>query len=202
MGFGLLLIGYFIANVIPVYPALALAMPLGYIVMLAALTLLAPYAKGFLITRNVTFAALPVSLYFAVTGTGTWGLFTLPAGLTGTAMTAAAEWYYFVFVLVFHMFLLRTLATFTGEMGLSSLRQMSWRNLLIVFIYQFLFLVFSLLLPLFSDIGGLFVLPLTLLRFVFVFLNIYLFFRCYRVILPEGSDAVTPEKRTDKEDPS
>ena len=100
------------------------------------------------------------------------------------------------------MFLLRTLATFTGEMGLSSLRQVSWRNLLIVFIYQFLFLVFSLLLPMFSDIGGLFVLPLTLLRFVFVFLNIYLFFRCYKVILPEGSDAVTPEKRTDKEDPS
>ncbi len=202
MGFGLLLIGYFIANIIPVYPALALAMPLGYAVILAALSLLAPYAKGFLLTRGVTFAALPVSIYYAVTGTASWGAFTLPAWLTGTALSTAAEWYYFLFVLAFHVCLLRTLATFTGDMGLPSLRQMAWRNLLIVLIYQALFLVLSLLLPMFSDYGGLFTLPLTLLRFVFVFLDLYLFFRCYRLILPEGSDAVLPDKKTDKEDKS
>ena len=200
MGFGLLLIGYFIAFIIPVWQQLALAMPLGYAVILAALTLLAPYAKGFSLTRGVTFAALPVSLYFAVTGTASWGVFTLPAWLTAPALSTAAEWYYFLFVLAFHVCLLRTLAAFTGEMGLSSLRQMSWRNLLIVLIYQALFLILSLLLPLFSRYGGLFVLPLTLLRFVFVFLDIYLFFRCYRLILPEGSDAAVPEKKTDKED--
>ena len=202
MGFGLLLIGYFIANIIPVHPALALAMPLGYAVMLAALSLLAPYAKGFSVTRNLTFAALPVSVYFAVTGTASWGVSALPAWLTGTALSTAAEWYYFLFVLAFHVCLLRTLATFTGEMGLPSLRQMAWRNLLIVLIYQTLFLVLSLLLPLFSRYGGLFTLPLALLRFVFVFLDLYLFFRCYRLILPEGSDAVVPEKSPDKEDKS
>ena len=200
MGFGLLLIGYFIAYVIPVVEQLALAMPLGYVVVLTALTLLAPYAKGFLLTRNVTFAALPVSLYYAVTGTASWGTFTLPAWLTGPALSTAAEWYYFLFVLAFHVCLLRTLATFTGEMGLPALQAAAWRNLLIVVIYLALFLLLSLLLPLFSDYGGLFVLPLTLLRLVFVFLDIYLFFRCYRLILPEGSDAVMPDKKTGKED--
>ena len=200
MGFGLLLIGYFIAYIIPVWQQLVFAMPPGYLVMLAALTLLAPYAKGFRLTRNVTFAALPVSIYYAVTGTAEWGLYTCPAWLTGTVLSAAAEWYYFLFVLVFHVCLLRTLGTFTGEMGLPALRQMAWRNLLIVVIYQALFLLVSLLLPLFSDYGGLFVLPLTLLRFVFIFLDIYLFFRCYRLILPEGSDATVPDKKTDRED--
>lgn len=199
MGFGLLLIGYFVAYIIPVYQRLAFAMPLGYAVILVALSLLSPYMRGFLVTRNVTFAALPVSVYYAVTGTATWGVFTLPAWMTGTALSAVAEWYYFVFVLAFHVFLLRTLATFTGEMGLPALRQTAWRNLLIVMIYQALFLILSLLLPLFTQYGGLFVWPLTLLRFVFVFLNIYLFFRCYRLILPEGSDAIVPEKKADKE---
>ena len=175
-------------------------MPLGYIMMLAALTLLTPYDKGFRLTRNVTFAALPVSIYYAVTGTGAWGLFTCPAWLTGAVFSAVAEWYYFVFMLAFHILLLRTLAAFTGEMGLAALRQMAWRNLLIVGIYQFLFLILSLVLPLISAYGGLFVLPLTLLRFIVIFLNIYLFFRCYRLILPEGSDAVVPEKKNKKED--
>ena len=200
MGLGLLLIGYFVVSIVSVNQPLALAMPLGYAMLLSALTFLSPYERGFRITRNVTFAALPVSVYFAVTGTGTWGIYTCPAWLTNAGLTAAAEWYYFVFVLIFHVLLLRSLAVFTGDMGLASLRQMSWRNLMIVMIYQFIYLIFALLLPLISDYGSLFVIPLLLLRFIYAFLNLYLFFRCYRVILPEGSDAVAPERKTKKED--
>ena len=48
MGYGLLLIGYFMANILPVISFLSVAMPIGYALMAVALYKLAPYDRKFL----------------------------------------------------------------------------------------------------------------------------------------------------------
>ena len=190
MGYGILLIGYFLANILPVISFLSLAMPIGYAVMAVALWRLAPYEKRFLYSFYAALAALPFALYY-----GVYGLLQLLGGGEGFFAPVVFEvvsWVYFACSLAFTALLLWAQAAFAKESGLFSVQSNAWRNLTFVALYHLMYLAVSVLGACGVPHTSAFVIPMTMLRYLCVFLNLWLFFKCYRYILPEGSDAIEP----------
>lgn len=186
MGYGLLLIGYFMANILPVISFLSVAMPIGYALMAVALYKLAPYDRKFLCAFGAAIAALPVSLYY-----GVYGFLQLGGGNAGffsPAVFGVVTWVYFVLSLVFTVLLLWAQAAFAKESALFSLQSNAWRNLTFVALYHAIYLLVSILAACGVPHTSAFVIPMTMLRYLCIFLNLWLFFRCYRYILPEGSE--------------
>ena len=199
MGYGLLLIGYFMANILPVISFLSVAMPIGYAVMAVALWRLAPYERKFLFSFGTALVILPVSLYYAV-----YGLARLVGDSTGIlspTVFGVVTWLYFALSLAFTVLLLWAQASFARESGLFTVQSNAWRNLTFVGLYHLLYLAVSILGACGVPHTSAFVIPMTMLRYLCVFLNLWLFFRCYRYILPEGSDGtpsvlpITPKGR-------
>ncbi len=198
MGFGMLLIGYFLANILPVISAFSFAMLLGYPLVIAGLYRLAPYDKRFYHSMWVALPSPLFAIYYTVFGFATVGLLPSFTFLGGTVYFVV-EWLYFSYTLLLNFLILRSIASFTGDMGLYSTQSAAWRNLTFTLIYHAVYLIIKLPIPLMHAHGGAFALPVTLLRYLCVFLNLWLFFLCYRNILPEGSEAtVTQNKRKEK----
>ena len=190
MGYGLLLIGYFMANILPVISFLSFAMPFGYALMAVALWRLAPYERRFLFAFGTALFTMPVAIYYAI-----YGVLSLFGGGTGffsPAVFTVIEFIYFALSLAFAVLLLWAQAAFAKESGLFSIQNIAWRNLVFVVIYHLLYLVVSILNLCGVPHVSAFVIPMTLLRYLTVFLNLWLFFRCYRYILPEGSEEPLP----------
>ena len=188
MGYGLLLIGYFMANILPVISFLSVAMPIGYAVMAVALWRLAPYERKFLFGFVAALVTLPVALYYAAYGLVSLGGVT--EGFFAPAVFSAVSWLYFALSLAFTVLLLWAQAAFAKESALFSLQSNAWRNLTFVGMYHLLYLTVNVLNALGVPHTSAFVIPMTMLRYLCVFLNLWLFFRCYRHILPEGSEQV------------
>ncbi len=193
MGYGLLLIGYFMASILPVISFLSVAMPIGYALMAVALWRLAPYEKKFLYSFSAALVTLPVALYYAV-----YGLLQLGGGTEGLFAPAVFDvihWIYFALSLAFTALLLWAQASFARESGLFSLQSNAWRNLTFVGLYHLLYLAVSILGACGVPHTSAFVIPMTMLRYLCVFLNLWLFWACYRDILPEGSEQAAPVGR-------
>lgn len=194
MGFGLLLIGYFMANILPVISFLSVAMPVGYALMALALFRLAPYQRRYLYAFAAALATIPVTLYYAV-----YGIVTLTgggAGLFSPAVFAVFEWIYFALSLIFTALLLLSEAALSRELSLYREESNAWRNLIFLLLYHLLYLVVQVL-----DACGVphmsaFVIPMTMLRYLCIFLNVWLFFKAYRYIVPEGSEIAPPAQST------
>jgi len=193
MGFGLLLMGYFLVNVLPVISVFSAAMLMGFPLMLLGLYRLAPYHKFFYFSFLFTFTGLPFGLYYTLFALGDVGAVPALAVLGGAVFTAV-EWAYLVWGLSFHVLVLLGVAFLTTELGLFGLQSAAFRNLTFSAIYYLLFLVIKM--PFLAAHAIPFVIPLTILRYLCVFLNLWLFFRSYQVILPEGSDEITPPDQT------
>ena len=197
MGYGLLLIGYFFANILPVISFLSVAMPIGYGMMAVALFRLAPYEKRFLYAFYAALATLPAALYYAVYGLLQLGDGTV--GLFAPTVFAVVQWVYFALSLGFVALLLWAQATFARDTELFSVQSNAWRNLTFVAIYHLLYLAVSILNVCNVPHVSAFVIPMTMLRYLCIFLNLWLFFKCYRYILPEGSEeAPLPQPSTSK----
>ena len=87
-----------------------------------------------------------------------------------------------------HLFLLLGIARLSKTLPLPETELFAWRNFVILAVYQVLYLVLLLPVPLFKNYGGYFALPLTLLRLLSVLLNLWLFYRCFMKILPADRD--------------
>ena len=185
MGFGLLLIGYFLTNILPVISVFSVAMILGISLMLVGLWRLAPYHKLFYCSYLFTFTGLPFALYYTLFSLADVGLVPSLAVLGG-AVFAVVEWAYLVWGLAFHALLLLAMASLTSDLSLWGLQSAAWRNITFIVIYYLLFFVIKL--PFLAKNAAPFIIPLTLLRYLCIFLNLWLFFRSWQVILPEGSD--------------
>lgn len=182
MGFGWLLIGYFFANIMSMYSVLSFAMLAGYPLMLVGLWKLAPYHKRFYQCFFVGLLALPFAVYFSLVAVTELGLLTDWPFLRGTVYTVA-EWLYFLYTFLLHAVLLFAISGLAAELALLEHQRIALRNLVLVALYAVVYLV-ARLLP--TAQQSFFVLPLILLRFLYIFLNLWLLFRCYRHICPEG----------------
>lgn len=188
MGFGLLLMGYFLVNVLPVISMFSAAMLLGFPLMILGLYRLAPYHKCFYFAFVFAFTGLPFGLYYTLFALGDVG--AVPAlAMLGGAVFTAVEWIYLVWGLAFHTLILLGMSFLTTELGLFGLQSAAYRNLTFSAIYYVLFLLIKM--PFLSGHALPFVIPLTILRYLCLFLNLWMFFRSYQIILPEGSDEVT-----------
>lgn len=192
MGFGLLLIGYFLISILPVISVLSAAMLPGYFLITVALYRLAPYHKGFYYSMWVSLPAPLFALYYTLYGFVAAGVLPELTMLGGTVFSVV-EWLYFAYSLLLTAGILQSVAALATELGLFTLQSAAWRNFTFVAIYHALYLVIKLPIPFFLAHATAFALPITLLRYLCIFLNLWLFFGCFREILPEGSDIPSVE---------
>ena len=197
MGFGLLLIGYFLANILPVISFFSVAMLPGFAMMTVALYRLAPYHKRFYYAWLFSLPASAFGVYYTVYSLVSVGI--LPAlSLLGGTVFSVVEWIYLAYTLVLSILILSGIASLSSELGHYGIQSVAWRNLTFVAIYHALFFVAKLPLDVIVTHATSFVLPITIMRYLCVFLNIWLFFRCLRDILPEGSDQEMPKDIKEK----
>ncbi|MBE6701857.1 MAG: hypothetical protein E7585_00375 [Ruminococcaceae bacterium] len=191
MGFGLLLIGYFFANIMSLYSTLSFSMLVGYPIMIYALWRLAPYHTRFRHSFYISFGALPFAVYFTVFAIMQWcGVqWALFEGVT----YGIFELGYFLFSLCFHFFLLYSVAGLAGELRFLVLQSGAWRNLIMMALYAVIDAISRLPIPQIAANPAYFAIPVLLLKILFLFLNMWLFFQCYRKIAPEDEDVRTPD---------
>lgn len=190
MGFGLCLVGYFLVNVLPVISVFSAAMLLGLPLLLLGLWRLAPYHKIFYYSFFFTLTGIPFGVYYTLYSFADVGV--IPELLMlGGAVFAAVEWAYLVWGLIFHTMVLLGMAKLMTELGLFGFQSAAWRNLTFSLLYYFLF--FLVKMPFMSAHAAPFIIPLTILRYLCTFLNLWLLFRSWQVILPEGSDCEPTE---------
>ena len=72
----------------------------------------------------------------------------------------------------------------------------AWRNLILVVTYYLIDGVVRLPIPWIAEHRSYFSLSLILLRLVYILLNMYLIFKCYRHICPEGDEAMSDRRRS------
>lgn len=184
MGFGCLFIGYFFANMMPpVGSPLSVLKLIGYPLMVAALYRLAPYHKRFLYCFILSLATLPFAVYYGMYGLSEFGAFPTHAFLSGTFYNVV-QILYLAVSLALHVLLLLAVAGLSAELKLSQIRANAWRNL--TFVGAYFLLRFLMMLPV-SALQRL-IGPTLLLWICMIFLNLYLLFRCYRYICPEGDE--------------
>ena len=199
MGFGLLLIGYFMINIMAIYAPFAVVMPIGYGIVIFACYRLAPYHSCFFKPLIVSAIGVFFGVYYALYGLAYLGVLGQLSFLDGT-FYAVVEWCYFAYTLIFHIAILGGLMMLASDLGLLEVQSTAMRNLVFIGIYHLFYLVANLPVSFITAHAAAFALPVSLLRFLCAFLNIWLFFRCYRHILPEGSDmpVVEDEKPSGK----
>jgi len=197
MGFGLLLIGYFLANVLPVISIFSAAMLLGFPLISVALYRLAPYHKRFYLSWLFSLPAFLFGLYYTLCSLAGVGVIPTFAIFSGTAFDVI-ELIYLGYTLALYALILWSVASLSAELGLFRTQSAAWRNLTFLVIYHVLFFIVKLPIPFFVAHATSFVLPMTVLRYLCVFLNVWLFFRCFLDILPEGSDKEPVQKRKEK----
>lgn len=190
MGFGLCLIGYFLANVLPVISVFSVAILLGLPLLLVGLWRLAPYHKLFYYSFFFTLSGIPFGIYYTLYSLADVGVMPELLVLGGTFF-AVVEWVYLAWGLLFHVLVLLGLAKLMGELGLWGFQGAAWRNLTFSVIYYLLF--FFVKMPFMATHAAPFIIPLTILRYLCIFLNLWLLFRSWQVILPEGSDCEPTE---------
>ena len=196
MGFGWLLTGYFFVSVVALFSPLAIAMLVGYPMMIFGLFRLAPYHKYLRVAFFASFFSLPFAFYYAFYAFSRYGL-AVPAFFTGKTFETV-EWIYFVFVLLFTILWMAAVSALCAELGLVRLRGNAWRNLIVLGVTTLVDLVARLPIPFIETYSGYFAVPVLLLRFIVVFLNGILLFECMRNIRPEG-EITKREAPPDKE---
>lgn len=185
MGFGWLMVGYFFVSVVSLYSPLAMAMLVGYPLMIVGLRLLAPYHKYLKVAFFSSFLSLPFALYFGLDAFSKVGMLPpfLPASLFATV-----EWIYFIFYFLLSALILYAVCALCGELSLIRWQSTALRNLLVLSFTFVLDLILRLPFGFMQAISGYVGLLVLLLRLVTVFLNIYLLFGCYRYICPAGAE--------------
>ena len=184
MGFGCLFVGYFFANMMPpVGTPLSLAKLIGYPLMIAAFYRLAPYHKRFLHCFIASFATLPFAVYYGLLGLAEFKVMPQLWFLTGTFYTVVESCYLAVSALI-HVLMLLAIFALTKELQHADLQGNALRCLICTGLYTVL--------------RGLMLIPCAMQKYLFaatmllwlcmLFMNLFLLFRCYRYICPEGDE--------------
>lgn len=191
MGTGLVFIGYFFANIVAQFSPLAFVKLAGYPLMLLGLRRLRPYHPLFRVCYAIGFLSLPFAAYYTYTALLALGV---PGSAVPAGLATAMEWCYFVFSIAFELLLLFAFGRLSQELGHTRTATPAFRNMIFVGLYSFIYFVANLPVVATSAAAKYFYLPLLLMRMLFLFLDLWLLFLCYRDIAPEESEQMELEK--------
>lgn len=189
MGTGWLLVGYFFANMMPIYSPLGFAKIVGYPMMLMGLFQLRAYHPWFRICYYLGYLSLPFAVFYTYQSLASFGL-AVP--MPAQTIAAVTEWVYFAFCILFELAILYAIAKFSRELAHERTVTPAYRNMIFVALFAVLYTVASIP-PIANSMAGKYLaLPTVFLRIAYLFLDMWLIFLCYRYICPEQSE-ILPE---------
>ena len=188
MGFGTLLVFYLVSFLMSLNPYGSLFTLVGYVGMLMGLWELQQYQKTFLYAVYVTPAMLVVAIYKACRLLQASFGITVPF-VTDT-VTEVIKYAEYAVLLLFHAALLYAIHTIAHEIGLPKIKQGAVRNAVITGLYYVLYILALLPFGWVESYKKYAVVFVTLLPLVWVTLNAWLIYTCYRYICKEGDEDV------------
>lgn len=187
MGFGLLFLGYFMTFLMSVNQIGFLFRLAGYVLMLYACMLLRKYNRYFTLPMYLSISLIVISAGSTVVGI--WNILyeaMLVASKPSIAYEEAFTNISAVLVFVFHLFLLGAIRKIAIETDMRKIADNAVRNFIFICVYYLMYIVS--ILPFFftGEYIKYFSLPITLLYFAWIILNLVLIFSCYSGICDEN----------------
>lgn len=197
MGFGLLFIGYFMTHLMSVFSLGCLVRFAGYLLMMYAFVRLSkynvsfrfPFYAGFLmlgVTAADCYAKIGKLLYDSLI----INAFSLPEEFAQTVASADD-----LLSFLFHICLLYAIYDIARETEVEKIRVASVRNFVFICIYAFLIVISELPFAFVENYKRYFSMPIILLYFTIIILNLVLIFTSYANICDEG-DVDMPLKKS------
>lgn len=198
MGFGLLFVGYFFANLMPLFEQLGFFKLVGYPMMLLALRRLSAYDRRFRLCYFIGFVSLPFAAYYTYASFSAW---KMPMPPIPETVDTVVGWSYFVFFIAFELLLLWSIAGFSKELHHLKLMTGATRNMIFVGMFAVLYAGCNVLEAFGVSSVKYFYIPLLIFRIFFFLLDAWLMFCCYRDICPAEEEQITlMEEESDKKE--
>lgn len=193
MGFGLLFIGYLITFFLSFVLYGFIIRLAGYLLMTLALVKLYEYERRYIYPFIGSLILFIIgALVFVREGAGILGL-TTPAWMSAEAgIIPFTERFA---VSLFNIALLYVTAVFAARLELFKQRNMALRNMVIVGVYLIIHLLEAFVFAGSEVFATYFSLPVLIIQFVWIVLNMILIFSCYMYICPEGDEDM-PRRKT------
>ncbi len=191
MGFGLLLIGYAIYYLITVGIGnyLFAGMLVGGFIMFLGLSELRKFSPVFIYAVIANLLLILCSFY--ETAAFFDDLFLLELGIASDTLLLIFDWIELVLNLIFNLALLYGIADLSRRVEYSPTRDKAYRNMVFVIIINAFELITLIPNSIFSSDRAFFLTLLLILRIFYVVLNLFLIFKCYAMICPEGEEEMT-----------
>ena len=188
MGFGPLLIGYFITFIVTLGLGnyLFAGMLVGGFVMFLGLTELRKYAPTFLYAIISNILLILCSFYEAAAYID--DAFLLGLGIYDGPISNIFAWIELAIYLVFNLALLYGIADLSRRVEYPETRQKAYRNMVFVVLYNVFYLVINIPNTIFATDMGFFMTLLLILQLIYTVINLALIFKCYAMICPEGEE--------------
>ena len=188
MGFGPLLIGYFITFIVTLGLGnyLFAGMLVGGFVMFLGLTELRKYAPTFLYAIISNILLILCSFYEAAAYID--DAFLLGLGIYDGPISNIFAWIELAIYLVFNLALLYGIADLSRRVEYPETRQKAYRNMVFVVLYNVFYLVINIPNTIFASDMGFFMTLLLILQLIYTVINLALIFKCYAMICPEGEE--------------
>lgn len=188
MGFGPLLIGYFITFIVTLGLGnyLFAGMLIGGFIMYLGLSELRKYAPTFLYAIIANILLILCSFY--ETAAYIDDAFLLEIGLCEGTVSNVFGFIELAVYLVFNIALLYGIADLSRRVEYPETRSKAFRNMTFVVFYNLFYLMILIPDSIFQKDLGFFMTLLMILQIFYAFFNLALIFKCYAMICPEGEE--------------
>ncbi len=198
MGFGWLFIGYFISTFMVINQAGCLIRPIGYAMMLWALYKLKDYHRDFWYALAACSGMLVLSLVLAVEGVSSFlaQQMLIESPWISAGVKTVLGYVEMIGSLVFHATLLWGIRAIARETEVDKISFGATRNFVFFLVYNVLYAIALLPLPFAAEYAKLMSVPVLLLYFACIVLNLILIFSCYARICDVADEdmAVKPSR--------
>ncbi len=190
MGFGLLLIGYAITFLLTVGLGnyLFAGMLVGGFVMFLGISELKKYSPVFLYALIADILIILCSFY--ETAAFFDSLFLLETGISDDGLLLVFDWIEFALNFIFGIAMLYGIADLSRRVEYSPTREKAIRNMVFVAIVNAFELMTLIPDSIFSKDRAFFLTLVLIIRVFCALLNIFLIFKCYAMICPEGEESM------------
>ncbi len=188
MGFGPLLIGYFITFIVTLGLGnyIFAGMLIGGFIMFLGISELRKYAPTFLYAIIANVVLILCSFYEAAAYID--DAFLLGLGLCEGTVSSIFAWIELAIYLIFNIAMLYGIADLSRRVDYPETRQKAYRNMVFVAMYNVFYLVINIPNTIFANDIGFFMTLLMILQLIYTIINLALIFKCYAMICPEGEE--------------